>query len=68
MTERAPALSAVDRAERWLAGRRTLLVAAVALAAALVRVACLAELNDGPLLAQNQWAESDMRFFEPSCR
>jgi 4-amino-4-deoxy-L-arabinose transferase-like glycosyltransferase len=68
VTERAPALSAVDRAERWLAGRRTLLVAAVALAAALVRVACLVELNDGPLLAQNQWGESDMRFFDAWAR
>lgn len=64
MTERDPALSAVDRTERWLAGRRTVVVAAVALAAALVRAACLVELNDGPLFAQNQWAESDMAFFD----
>jgi hypothetical protein len=61
---RAPALSAVERTERWLAGRRTLVVVAVALAAALVRAACLVELNDGPLLAQNRWAESDMAFFD----
>ena len=64
MTERSPALSAVDRAERWLAGRRTVVVVAVALAAALIRAACLVELNGGPLLAQNQWAESDMAFFD----
>ena len=64
MTERDPALSAVDRTERWLAGRRTVVVVAVALAAALIRAACLVELNDGPLLAQNRWAESDMAFFD----
>src|SRR6185436_11065597 len=31
---------------------------------ALVRATCLVELNDGPLLAQNRWAESDMAFFD----
>jgi 4-amino-4-deoxy-L-arabinose transferase-like glycosyltransferase len=64
VTERSPGLSAVDRTERWLAARRPLVVAAVALAAALVRAAYLVELTDGPLLAQHLWEESDMWFFD----
>jgi len=64
VSERFSGLSTVDRTERWLAAHRPLVVAAVALAAALVRAAYLVELNDGPLLAQQEWAESDMWFFD----
>jgi hypothetical protein len=64
VSERFPGLTAIGRTERWLATHRPLVVAAVALAAALVRTAYLVELNGGPLLAQHVWTESDMWFFD----
>ncbi len=50
--------------EGWLAAHRTLVVAAVSLAAVLLRAACLLELNGGPLVEQHRWTESDMWFFD----
>jgi len=50
--------------EGWLAAHRSLVVAAVALAAALLRAGCLLELSGGPLLEQHRWTESDMWFFD----
>ena len=50
--------------EGWLAAHRSLVLAMVALAAGLLRAACLLELNGGPLLEQHRWTESDMWFLD----
>jgi 4-amino-4-deoxy-L-arabinose transferase-like glycosyltransferase len=54
----------LDRAERWLAGRRALVLLALLSLAALVRFAYFVELSDSPYLRQHVWDQTDMHFFD----
>ena len=58
------AAPAFERVERWVAGRRVLVLATLLALSALVRVVYFVELSAGPYVHQHLWDQSDMHFFD----
>lgn len=56
------------RAEAWLAARHRMLLVALVLGSALLRVAYWLELRDGPMVLAHLRTQSDMHFFDAWAR
>ncbi len=61
--EPAPVLTASQRAEAWLKGRRRFVLAVVIGASILLRLIYWLEMRNTPCVAAHEWTQTDMHFF-----